>query len=182
VSRNGAFGLGDPAPFIELPDTAGALHTLPEAGDVPATIVLWTGNGCPYALAWHERLMAVARDAQAQGVRTLAVNSNDAERSPADSPAAMRARVEAGDFACPYLHDADQSVAGSFGALTTPDLFVLDSDLYLRYRGAPDADHENPSEDAAWLRDALDCVLRGARVENPETKPVGSAIEWRDDP
>ncbi len=174
------FSLGDPAPLLELRDTAGATHTLPEPGEAPATIVFWTCNHCPYALAWHERLMAVARDAEAAGVRVLAVNSNDSERYPADSPAAMRERVEAGEFSCPYLHDADQAVATSFGALTTPDVFLLDSDLCLRYRGAPDADHETPSEDAAWIRDALDCVIRGAGVENPQTMPVGCSIKWRD--
>jgi peroxiredoxin len=180
VSDNGAFALGDPAPFLELPDTGGEIHGLPEAGEAPATIVFWTSNHCPYALAWHDRLMAVARDAATQGVRVLAVNSNDPERYPADSPDAMRTRVEAGEFDCPYLHDADQAAARGFGAKTTPDVFLLDEELFLRYRGAPDADHENPSEDAAWLRDALDCVLRGARVENPETEPVGCSIKWRD--
>ena len=180
MSENGSFALGDPAPFLELQDTLGRVHGLPEAGEAPATIIFWTCNHCPYALAWHDRLMAVARDAEAQGVRVLAVNSNDAERYPADSPEEMQKRVDAGEFSCPYLHDGDQVAARSFGALTTPDVFLLDADLYLRYRGAPDADHENPSEDAAWLRDALDCVMRGARVENPETKPVGCSIKWRD--
>lgn len=180
MSENGEFALGDPAPFLELPDTAGDVHGLPEAGQAPATIVIWTCNHCPYALAWHDRLMAVARDAGAKGVRVLAINSNDADRYPADSLDAMCERVAAGEFSCPYLRDGDQSVARSFGARTTPDIFLLDSDLYLRYRGAPDADHESPSEDAAWLRDALDCVLRDARVENPETEPVGCSIKWRD--
>jgi peroxiredoxin len=179
LNVSAAFAVGQTAPVLELPDTAGAIHTLPAQGAAPATVVVWTCNHCPYALAWHDRLMAVARDFAGNGVTFLCVNSNDAARYPADSLAAMRERVEAGDFACPYLHDESQDVARSYGAQTTPDVFVLDSDLVLRYRGAPDADYENPSEDAAWLRDALDCVLREAKVENAETKPVGCSIKWR---
>jgi peroxiredoxin len=180
MSENGALAIGDAAPPLELPDTGGRAHALPSAGSAPATVVVWTCNHCPYALAWHDRLMAVARDFAGRGISFLCVNSNDPDRYPADSPAAMAKRVEAGDFDCPYLHDASQSVARSYGALTTPDVFVLDSELVLRYRGAPDADYENPSEDAAWLRDALDCILRGAKVENAETKSVGCSIKWRE--
>ena len=34
----------------------------------------------------------------------------------------------------------------------------------IRYEGAPDADHMDPSHDAAWLREALDAVLAGERA------------------
>jgi hypothetical protein len=72
-----------------------------------------------------------------------------------------------------------QQAARSYGAQTTPDVFLLDSELRLRYRGAPDADYEDPSQQAAWLRHALDCVLRGAEVDSPETQPVGCSIKWK---
>ncbi len=40
----------------------------------------------------------------------LAVNPNDAERYPGDSPQAMRARVERGEFdGIPYLRDESQA-------------------------------------------------------------------------
>ena len=76
------------------PTPRDAAHSLPSAGDdAPATVVVWTCNHCPYALAWHDRLVDVARDYADRGVRFLAVNSNDAERYPADSLEAMRERV-----------------------------------------------------------------------------------------
>lgn len=172
--------IGDRAPAFELPDTGGAQVALPEPGEAPATVVLWTCNHCPYALAWHDRLTAAARDYADRGVRFLAINSNDAERYPADSPEAMAARYDAAEWGMPYLHDASQDVARAYGARTTPDLFVLDSDLRLRYRGAPDADHQDPSLDAAWLRAALDAVLAGNEPDPAETKPVGCSVKWRE--
>ena len=42
----------------------------------------------------------------------------------------------------PYLRDETQEVARAYGAQTTPDVFVLDPERRLRYRGAPDADAE----------------------------------------
>jgi hypothetical protein len=172
-------GIGDLAPPLELPDTDGRVQTLPMPGEAAATTVVWTCNHCPYALAWHDRIVSVARDYAPRSVRFLAVNSNDAERYPADSPEAMRERVEAEDWPFPYLHDASQDAARAYGAQVTPHLFVLDSDLRLRYRGAPDSDHRDPSRDAEWLREALDRVLAGEEPSSPETEPVGCSVKWR---
>lgn len=172
--------LGDAAPDLALPDTEGQTTTLPEEGDAAATVVVWTCNHCPYALAWHERITAVARDYAPRGVRFLAVNSNDAERYPADSPEAMAERYDPWEWGMPYVHDETQEVALAFGARATPDVFVFDSGLRLRYRGAPDEDHKDPAQDAAWLRAALDAILEDEEPELAETKPAGCSIKWKD--
>ena len=160
-----------------LPDTAGNEVSLHEDG-ARAAVVVFTCNHCPYALAWHDRIQQVARDYADRGVRVLQINANDAEKYPRDSLEAMRSRVEAGEFAGPYLHDADQSVATAWGAKTTPDVFVTDASGVV-YRGAPDADHGDPSLNAQWLRAALDDVLAGRPVAKAETKPVGCSIKWK---
>jgi peroxiredoxin len=173
--------LGDQAPPFELPDTAGKKHAVGEPSpDNRATVVYWTCNHCPYAIAWHDRLLEVARDYGDQGVRFLAINSNDGEKYPDDSLAAMKERVKTeGNWPHPYLHDESQEVAKAYGAKMTPDLFVFDEDLRLRYRGAPDADYEDPSQEAAWLRAAVDDLLGGRDVEMAESEPVGCTIKWR---
>jgi peroxiredoxin len=168
--------IGEPAPKFALPDTSGAIH---EPDGVAATVVVFTCNHCPYALAWHERIVMVAKDYADRGVRVLAINPNDAERYPRDSIEAMRARVEQGDLdGMPYLRDESQEVARAYDAQTTPDVFVLDGDGILRYRGAPDGDYDDPSRNAAWLRDALDAVLAGNAPDLAETSPVGCSIKW----
>jgi len=169
--------VGDRAPAFTLPDTGG---TMREPGDAPATVVVFTCNHCPYALAWHERIIGAARDYAGRGVQVLAVNPNDAERYPRDSLQAMRARVERGEFdGVPYLCDESQNVARAYGAKTTPDVFVLDANRVLRYRGAPDADHDDPAQNAAFLRGALDAVLDGRDPDPVETPPVGCSIKWK---
>jgi peroxiredoxin len=169
--------IGDPAPTFTLSDTEGTAHS---PGGAPATVVVFTCNHCPYALAWHDRLGAVAADYADRGARMLAINPNDATRYPRDSVEAMRARVEQGDFdGIPYLRDETQEVARAYDAKTTPDVFLLDADGILRYRGAPDADYENPAQNASYLRDALDAVLDGRDPDPAETTPVGCSIKWR---
>ena len=170
--------IGGPAPAFTLPDTAGKTWS---ADGAPVTVVVFTCNHCPYALAWHDRIADTARDYERRGVRFLAINSNDADRYPRDSLAAMQERVarSPATWPMPYLHDESQSVARAFGALTTPDVFVLDAEGQLRYRGAPDSDYEDAGQRAQWLRDALDAVLAGSEPVVAETKPVGCSIKWR---
>jgi peroxiredoxin len=170
--------IGAQAPDFELPDTSGGRWSASDSS-APATVVVFTCNHCPYALAWQDRIADVARDYAGRGVRVLAVNSNDAERYPRDSLQAMKDRVAREDWPMPYLHDGTQEVARAYDAKVTPDVFVLDAERRLRYRGAPDSDYDDPGAGAAWLRDALDAVLGGGEPSRAETKPVGCSIKWK---
>ena len=173
-------GIGEVAPSFELSDVDGSSKGIGEGSGNTATVVYWTCNHCPYALAWHERLLGTARDYADRDVRFLAINSNDSERYPQDGPDAMRKRVEGeGGWPHPFLFDSDQEVARAFGAERTPDVFVFDSDMRLRYRGAPDSDYEDEGQNAAWLRSALDAVLDGHEPDPAETEPVGCTIKWK---
>jgi peroxiredoxin len=167
--------IGDEAPAFSLPATDGTEH-----GPDGVTVVVFTCNHCPYALAWHDRLVDVARDYADRGVRMLLINPNDGERYPRDSFDAMRERVRAdGGWPVPYLRDEDQTVARAYGAKTTSDVFVIAPDGAIAYRGAPDADHGDASLSAEWLRAALDDVLAGRPVDLAETTPVGCSVKWR---
>ena len=171
-----SIGIGASAPGFTLPDTDGVEHSL--SGDGPA-VVFFTCNHCPYALAWHDRIMEVARDYSGKGVRFLAINPNDGERYPRDSYEAMKERVREEDWPLPYLRDESQDVARAYDAKTTPDVFVVDAEGKIRYRGAPDSDYADPSQDAAWLRGALDAMLVGRDPDPAETTPIGCSIKWK---
>jgi peroxiredoxin len=166
--------IGDSAPGFTLPDTDGVEHSPQQDG---ITAVVFTCNHCPYALAWHDRLTQAARDYP--DVRFLAINPNDAERYPGDSFEAMKERVAQEDWTMPYLRDEAQDVARAYGAQTTPDVFVIDGEGRLRYRGAPDADHNDPALNAAWLREALDALLAGEEPSRAETPPKGCSVKWK---
>jgi peroxiredoxin len=170
--------IGDRAPGFTLPDTDGIEHSLAN-GTFPATVIVFTCNHCPYALAWQDRIANAARDYAGRGVRFLAINPNDAERFPLDSYEAMQQRVRDEDWPLPYLRDETQEVAHDYDARVTPDVFVLDADGTLRYRGAPDSDYSDPGQGGAWLRAALDAVLEGRAPDPAETEPIGCRIKWK---
>jgi peroxiredoxin len=170
--------IGDNAPRFELPDTEGTVVRL-EPEQHAATVVVFTANSCPFARAWHDRIQAVARDYADRDVTVLQLISNDEADHPEDSVEAMAKRVAAGELAGQFLRDAEQSAAQAYGATATPEVFVLDRDGVVRYHGAPDGDHDDPAENARFLREALDDVLAGREVRRPTTSPAGCSMKWR---
>jgi peroxiredoxin len=173
------FAIGDPVPRFALPDTEGDEHAVPLDPAPAATVLVVTCNHCPYVMAWNPRLRAVAEEYADRGVRFLGIHSNDATRYPADSLEHIRRLAREQAWPYPQLHDESQDVARALGAEVTPHVFVLDAEQKLAYRGAPDADHRDPSQDAGWLREALDAVLDGRDVARPETPARGCSVKWR---
>jgi len=170
---------GDTVPAFALPDTDDTQHQVPLADAPPATVLIVTCLHCPYVIAWNPRLRAVAEEYMPRGVRFLGINANDATRYPADSLDHMKRFVSEQGWPYPYLHDESQDVARALGAEVTPHVFVLDGQHRLVYRGAPDADHRDPFQDATWLRRAIDAVLAGEAVAEPETRARGCSVKWR---
>lgn len=167
---------GDSAPDFVLPDVDGAAVALDVRA--AATVVVFTCNHCPFSLGWHDRIQQVARDYAAREVRFLQINPNDGSVNPRDSVENSRRRVADGQFAGPYLVDANQAVARRWGARHTPEVFVLDARGIVAYHGAPDADVAEDVLNAGWLRGALDHVLAGTTPDPAETPLVGCSIKW----
>jgi peroxiredoxin len=173
-----AISIGDTAPDFSLPAAGGGTESLRD-GDPAATVVYWTCNHCPYALAWHDRMLQVDRDYADRGVRFLAVNSNDADKHPADSFEAMVEHAREAGYVFDYLYDESQDVARALGAERTPEAFVYDAERRLVYHGAVDDNRDEPEVTAHYLRDAIDAALAGEAPKVADTPPVGCTVKWR---
>ena len=88
-------------------------------------------------------MSAIQRDYADRGVVLVAINSNDAERYPADSFAAMVGHAQEEGFPFDYLYDPEQAVAHALGAERTPEVFVFDRDRRLVYHGAIDDNRDD---------------------------------------
>ena len=84
--------LGTPAPDFALPDTSGETTRLADFAEAPALLVMFICNHCPFVIHVRDELAAIGREYGAKGVGIVAINSNDVENYPDDSPAKM-ARV-----------------------------------------------------------------------------------------
>ena len=172
--------IGDEAIAFELPGVDGQTHSLAGlAAGNKATAVIFMCNHCPYVLGWMERLKGAAREYAGQGVAFAGINANDASKYPADSFDNMKTLAEEWDLPFPYLWDESQEVAAAYGAERTPEIFVFDEDMRLRYHGAPDDNRDETQVTEHYLRDALDAVLAGKDPPLRDSQPVGCTIKWK---
>ena len=171
--------LGTSAPAFSLPDPDGRLHAL--ADEAPAYLVMFICNHCPFVKHVREELAAIGRTYGERGVAIYAINSNDIDSYPDDGPAQMKQEAETWGYTFPYLVDEDQDVAKAYLAACTPDFYVFDNNRRLVYRGQ--LDDSRPSNDQPVngrdLRAALDAVLEGAPVPQPQTPSIGCSIKWK---
>ena len=171
--------LGTPAPPFSLPDPDGEYHSLADSAD--AYVVMFICNHCPFVKHVREELARIGQDYGERGVAIYAINSNDVERYPGDSPDQMKLEAVTWGYTFPYLYDEAQDVAKQYHAACTPDFYVFDSGQRLVYRGQ--LDDSRPSNDKLVdghdLRAALDAVLTGAAVKDRQVPSIGCSIKWK---
>ena len=173
---NKVLSIGDAAPpFEKLAGTDDKPHSLADFKDAKAVVVIYTCNHCPVAQAYEDRLMAVQKEYQAKGVQLVAINVNNNE---ADKLEAMKERAGIKGFNYPYLYDASQKSAASYGASVTPHVFVLDGQRKIAYMGAVDDSLSSGDVTQPYLREALDAVLAGKAPAVAETRQVGCGIQY----
>jgi len=174
---------GEVAPDFELPGTDGGTHALADFDDHEAVLVVFTCNHCPYAKAKFDPLNELA--AEYDDLAVVGINANDSEEYPDDSFERMVELVEDGTIAYDaYLRDESQEVAREYGAVCTPDPFLLsndDGEFRLAYHGRVD-DAMSPDEepDVFEMREHVETLLAGEEI-TAEFKPSrGCNIKWKD--
>ncbi len=173
--------LGTVAPDFRLPDTEGRLVGRDDFRGRQALLVMFICNHCPYVKHVRTELSAIGRDYLPQGVGIVGINANDAVAYPGDNPGKMREEVRDAGYTFPYLHDESQEVAKAYRAACTPDIYLFDADFKLVYRGQMDATRPNSGLTANGkdLRAALDAVLAGRPVPEPQVPSIGCNIKWK---
>jgi peroxiredoxin len=173
--------LGTPAPRFSLPDTSGETVSIHDFDGAPGLLVMFLCNHCPFVKHLREGLARFAREYGERGLGIVAINSNDVERYPADSPEMMAKEVEEAGYVFPYLFDETQEVARAYRAACTPDFFLFDGEGKLVYRGQFDG--SRPGNDVPVtggdLRVAAAAVLEGRPVTVEQVPSVGCNIKWK---
>jgi peroxiredoxin len=171
--------LGDRAVNFNLIGVDDKLHSLDEYANKHVAVI-FSCNHCPYVRAWEDRMISIQADYANKGVQLIAINANDSSKYPEDDFPNMKERARLKRFNFPYLRDEDQTVAKSYSAQRTPEVFLFDAKKTLRYHGTIDDNYDEPNAvKVHYLRDAIDAILQGKNVKLAETQPVGCTIKWR---
>lgn len=172
--------IGDQMPDFSLPATDGLTVHAATIKD-PVMVVVFTCNHCPYAQAYEDRLIELARHFDPEGVQFVLISSNDADGYPEDSFDAMKDLHKKKAFPFPYCYDESQEVAKVYGALCTPHCFAFNEKRELKYKGRIDDNWKDPSAVTEHnLRDALAALVKGEEPPAHEVNAIGCSIKWKD--
>ncbi|MDB5390833.1 MAG: Alkyl hydroperoxide reductase and/or thiol-specific antioxidant family (AhpC/TSA) protein [Planctomycetaceae bacterium] len=115
--------IGDVAPvWTDLPGVDDKKHSLAELKDKPVVVVVFTCNSCPVSNDYEDRVIAFAKK-HADRVAVVAINVNTI---PEDRLAKMQERAKEKKYPFPYLYDETQKIGKAYGAVFTPEFFVMD--------------------------------------------------------
>jgi len=181
AARAEALAVGTQAPAFELKNIDDKVVSLASGKGEKGTLVVFTCNHCPFAIAYEDRIIKLAKEFQSQGVNFIAINPNDPTIKPEDSFDLMKKRAADKSFPFPYLVNEDGSVAKAYGAARTPETFLLDSEGKIVYHGRIDDNTEEPKVTVQDLKNALTKLVAGeaAAIDPKTTAAFGCTIKFK---
>lgn len=152
------------------------------------TVVLeWTNHECPFVRKHYEskNIPNLQKDATGSGVVWLQViSSTPGSQGAVDGAGATKLNQQRGAVPTAVLLDSDGKVGKSYGAQTTPHLYVINADGKLVYKGGIDSIASTKVDDIAkaqpYVKLALADVAAGRPVAQASTRPYGCSIKYSD--
>jgi peroxiredoxin len=162
--------LGRTIDDFTLRDYRGKEHSLADYADRDVLVVAFLGTDCPLVRQYAPRLREIHEQFQSRGVTVLGINAN---RQDSITEVAAYARIYEIPF--PILKDAGNEIADRFGALRTPEVFVLDQQRAIRYRGRIDDQFEVGIQRIKATRQDLAQAITELLDDKPVTLPLTDA-------
>jgi len=158
-----------------LTDYRGKTVSLSDFQDRDIVVVAFTGTECPLAKLYGPRLQSLQEKYRDRNVAFIGINSNRQ-----DTLTEIAAWARRHDITFPVLKDSGSTAADLFGAVRTPEVYVLDAERKVRYQGRIDDQYGiglvRDKAGHTWLADAIDALLAGKSPEVATVESVGCHI------
>lgn len=164
--------LGKKVDAFTLPDSGGKATKVGDWNTSKATVIMFIATRCPVSLDYDARMKKISDAYKGKDIRFFGINSNKQE--PSDE---MGTHAKEKDFSFPVLKDAGNKIADNFDAHVTPEVYVIDSNGTLVYKGQIDDKREEGAVTTKPLQGALDAVLAGKAPTPNETRAFGCSIK-----
>ena len=173
--------IGFTSPDFALKNIDNTIYTLDNFRNENGFLVMFICNHCPYVMAIIDRLIQTCDALEKEGIKCVAIMSNDTEKYPDDSFENMQKFSETRGFRFPYLIDEDQSTARAYGAVCTPDFFGFNANGQLQYRGRLDSANNRPADKSTVpeLFNAMLEIKEKGQVTQEQTPSMGCSIKWK---
>ena len=168
--------LGERIPNLVFRDADGGKHPLHDLKNQKAIVVVFLSFECPVSKSYSKPLVDLHKELGKHGVTFLGLTVNED-----DSAAEVAKHAKEYELDFPVYLDEGLAAARALEADYTPEVFVLDGDFKLRYRGRIDNKYSSrlKARQATKLdlSQALGEILSGRPVAEPATKAVGCTID-----
>lgn len=156
-----------------LKDTKNKLHSLNKLSEEKKSVLfIFLATQCPVVDEYVDRINALYKDYKEKDVQIIGIHSNKNELIEE-----IKKYKEKHKFEFPILKDPENIIADYFNARRTPEVFLIDAEKILRYRGAIDDSRQSPKDN--YLRTILDLVLEGKTIpeKQKKTRAIGCLIK-----
>ncbi|MCW5723551.1 MAG: redoxin domain-containing protein [Maricaulaceae bacterium] len=176
--------VGAPAPAFSAVDSNGVTRSL---GDFAGEMVIleWTNHDCPYVVKHYAtgNMQALQADATADGIVWLSIiSSRPGAQGHVSGDRANELTESRGASPSAVLIDEAGDVGRLYGAVTTPQMFIIDADGIVQYMGAiddqPSARHNTVEIANNYVRAALAELAAGEPVSQTSTTPYGCRVHY----
>ncbi len=161
--------INEPVPDFELPDLHGRLYHLSDYRGQIVIVNFWSYE-CPHSERTDKAILSMfVQWRDDVSMLTIASNRNETAKE-------LKTISEARHLPTVLL-DANCEVADLFEAQTTPHVFVIDREGFLRYRGSVDnVNFRQKVPTRFFLEQAVASLLNGHSPEPTESPAYGCAI------
>jgi peroxiredoxin len=135
-------------------------------------VVIFWSTKCPFVQAYNERAKELYNQYNDKGFTFWPVNSNSTE-----SIDEIKEHAQSNGYSFPVLKDAGNSVADMFGALRTPEVYIIGKNNVILYHGRIDDSKDASQITSHDLKNALDEIAMGKDVTVKTTKSFGCTIK-----
>jgi peroxiredoxin len=169
-------GIGRIVPDVSLKTLDGKDVKLKDVVGKNGLVIAFTNTTCPICKKYGPTLAKAEEILATKGVAVLFVNPTANEK--ADD---LTAFVAAHKVKGPYVHDRDGTFAKTLGATSTAEVFLLDKQRTVVYRGALDDQyglgyaHDAPKR--TYLLDAVTALLNNRTVDPAATTAPGCELD-----
>jgi len=171
---------GEKANSFKLKGTDSKIHNLEDHLGKNGFLVMFICNHCPYVKAVIKDIVSDCRLMEKEGLKSIAIMSNDTKNYPEDSFENMISFSKKHKFTFPYLLDETQEVAKKYGAVCTPDFFGYNNKLELQYRGRIRElkDLKPVSNSESDLLKAMRLIVKTGKGPKNQIPSMGCNIKW----
>lgn len=177
--------VGSPAPALKLTDTRGKQHNLADYKG-KYVVLEWVNFGCPFVKKHYEsgNMQSTQKKAVDKGVVWLSVCSSAEGKQGHMEAAEWNQQITARKLASTaVLIDESGTVGKTYGAKTTPHMYIVNPAGVLVYKGAIDDKPSTNKDDIPVARNhvlaALDESMAGKPVSTASTTPYGCSVKYK---